>query len=61
MRKHVLFFVHGMGPYVNASGTPKHAWSKAAAKALKQQYNRYALLKAIPFEDRFEVPFQNLR
>jgi len=49
MRKHVLFFVHGMGSYVNASGTPNHSWSKAAVKALKEQYNQYAILKLAPF------------
>ncbi len=48
MRKHVLFFVHGMGSYVNASGTPNHSWSKAAVKALKEQYNQYAMLKLAP-------------
>ena len=45
MRKHVLFLVHGMGAYVNPSGTPIHSWSKAALKALKEQYNHYAILK----------------
>jgi hypothetical protein len=55
MRKHILFFVHGMGAYVNASGTPNHSWSKSAAKALKQQYDQYALLKSVPFESRFDV------
>ena len=55
MRKHILIFVHGMGSYVNASGTPNHSWSKGAAKALKEQYERYALLSAVPFNDRFEV------
>jgi len=55
MRKHTLFFVHGMGSYVNASGTPRHAWSKAAAKSLKQHYDKYLILKSIPFDDRFDV------
>lgn len=55
MRKHVLFFVHGMGSYVTAAGAPSHAWSKAAAKSLKAQYDKYLLLKSIPFEDRFDV------
>ena len=55
MRKHVLFFVHGMGSYVNASGTANNDWSKAAVKALKEQYNKYAILKSIPFESRFDI------
>jgi len=55
MRKHVLFFVHGMGSYVNASGTPNHSWSKAAVKALKEKYNEYAILKLAPFDDRFDI------
>lgn len=59
MRKHILFFVHGMGSYVNASGTPNHTWSRAAAKALKQQYDRYGLLRGVPFEERFEVVHVN--
>ena len=59
MRKHVLFFVHGMGSYVTASGTASHAWSKAAAKSLKEQYNKYLILKSVPFEDRFDVVHVN--
>jgi hypothetical protein len=55
MRKHVLFFVHGMGSYVTASGSPSHAWSRAAAKSLKEQYDKYLLLGSIPFDDRFDV------
>ena len=55
MRKHVLFFVHGMGSYVNASGSANHSWSKAAAATLKELYNRYLILKSIPFDDRFDV------
>jgi hypothetical protein len=55
MRKHVLFFVHGMGSYVTKSGTANHAWAKAAANSLKEQYKKYRLLKGIPFEERFDV------
>lgn len=55
MRKHVLFFVHGMGSYVTASGTASHAWSRAAATTLKEQYDKYLLLESIPFDDRFDV------
>jgi hypothetical protein len=55
MRKHVLFFVHGMGSYVNANGSASHKWSKAAAKKLKEQYDKYFLLKPIPFDNRFDV------
>ena len=55
MRKHVLFFVHGMGSYTNASGSANHSWSKAAAKTLKEQYNKYAILKLTPFDSRFDV------
>lgn len=55
MRKHTLFFVHGMGSYVNASGGAKHAWSKAAAKALKEQYDKYLIPRSVPFDERFDV------
>lgn len=55
MRKHVLFFVHGMGAYVNAAGEADHSWSSDAAAALQEAYEKYAFIKRIPFEERFEV------
>ncbi len=55
MRKHVLFFVHGMGSYVTAAGAASHKWSKDAAKALKSHYDKYLIPSSLPFNDRFEV------
>lgn len=55
MRKHVLLFVHGMGAYVSAAGEADNTWSIAAAAALKEQYDKYALIRRKSFEDRFEV------
>src|SRR5262245_15655938 len=55
MRKHVLFFVHGMGAYVNAAGEADNTWSIDAAAALKEQYDKYAFVRRKPFEERFDV------
>lgn len=55
MRKHVLFFVHGMGVYVDKQGKPSNAWSQAAAKSFKAQYQKYAVAKRKSFDDTFEV------
>jgi hypothetical protein len=55
MRKHVLFFVHGMGAYVTADGAADDTWSKDAAAALEEQYNKYPFVKRRPFNERFEV------
>jgi len=55
MRKHVLFFVHGMGVYVDGQGKASNAWSQSAAKLLKQQYQKYAVAKRKSFDDTFEV------
>jgi|GEM_PF-1349946 len=55
MRKHVLLFVHGMGAYVTEAGEADHTWSRAAATALKEQYDKYQLVRRKRFEDRFEV------
>ncbi len=54
MRKHVLFIIHGMGVYVNTTSKgPDHTWSKKAASALKEQYEKYAVPKLVAFEKRF--------
>ncbi len=55
MRRHVLFFVHGMGAYVNPDGTADDTWSKDASSALREQYEKYAFLKRKPFDQRFET------
>jgi hypothetical protein len=55
VRKHVLFFVHGMGAYVKADGAADDTWSKDAAGALEEQYNKYKFVKRKPFAERFEV------
>ena len=55
MRKHVLFFVHGMGSYVTASGSASNKWSMDAAKALKTHYDKYLIPSSVAFDDRFEV------
>jgi len=55
MRKHVLIFVHGMGSYVTASGEADETWSKDAAAALKEQYDKYPFVSRKPFDQRFEV------
>jgi hypothetical protein len=55
MRKHVLFFVHGMGAYVDAAGEADHTWSVDAAAALKEQYDKYRFVRHVPFDERFQV------
>lgn len=55
MRKHVLFFVHGMGSYVNAAGEADDTWSRDAAAALEEQYDKYKFVRRKPFDQRFEV------
>jgi hypothetical protein len=55
VRKHLLFFVHGMGAYVKADGTADDTWSKDAASALKEQYDKYKFVRRKPFDERFEV------
>jgi hypothetical protein len=44
-----------MGAYVNAAGEEDHTWSIDAAAALKEQYNKYAFVRHVPFDDRFQV------
>ena len=55
MRKHVLFFVHGMGSYVTGTGSPSNAWGKEAAKSLKRHYDKYFIPRSRDFNERFEV------
>jgi len=59
MRKHVLFFVHGMGAYVNDKGEPDNTWFDDAKNALKEQYDKYPFVKYKPFEDTFELVYIN--
>lgn len=59
MRKHVLFFVHGMGAYVNAKGEPDNTWFDDAKNALKEQYDKYEFVKRKRFEDTFELVYVN--
>lgn len=55
MRKHVLLLVHGMGDNVNDDGTPQTDWADNARRTLEDEYKKYAVLNAVPFEERFEV------
>jgi hypothetical protein len=55
MRKHVLIFVHGMGTYVDAAGKADDTWSKGAAAALQEQYDKYQFVRLKPFDQRFEL------
>ena len=54
MRKHVLFLVHGMGVYVDASGQPTTTWSEGVESLLREIYEGYPSL-VTPFDDIFEV------
>jgi len=44
-----------MGDFVTAAGEADDSWSKDAAAALKEQYDKYAFVRRKPFEERFEV------
>ena len=55
VRKHVLLLVHGMGDNVNDDGTVQTDWPDNAKQALKEVYERYATLNAVPFGERLEV------
>ena len=39
MRRHLLFFVHGMGVYVDKDGNADNTWSEGAAAVLKELYS----------------------
>ena len=58
MRKHILFFVHGMGVYVNEDDAADDEWGIGATKALKSQYNKYPSLVS-PFDEVFEPVYIN--
>lgn len=58
MRKHILFFVHGMGVYVKDNEEPDNQWCADAAKTLKKQYKKYPSL-VTPFDEVFEPVYIN--
>lgn len=58
MRKHILFFVHGMGVYVDESGDSDDSWGIGAAKTLKSQYEKYPSLVS-SFDEVFEPVYIN--
>ena len=58
MRRHILFFIHGMGVYVNDNGKPINKWGVEAAKVLKEQYEKYPSLST-SFDKVFKPVYIN--
>ena len=50
-----MLLVHGMGDNVNDDGTVQTDWADNAKQTLKKEYKKYDILKAVPFDERFEV------
>jgi hypothetical protein len=44
-----------MGVYVDKNGKPDNTWSQVAAATLKKQYEKYEIVRLVPFDERFEV------
>ncbi len=59
VRKHVIFFFHGMGVNVDENGEPKDDWGTLAADLLKKQYQSYPNSLIVDFDNLFKPVYIN--